>query len=114
MQYLDLLRDAARAMALPAIPATVVETQNALTGEVYAKVDSRLQRHEVKSRVYEKKAKLRKTGELRNAIVAIAGVDEPDPGDEDEAENGGGEVGGRSEDREEEDELADSGVGGLR
>ena len=104
MQYFDLLRDAAWALGLPGIPDTVVETQNALTGEVYVEADSKLQKHEVKSRVYEKKPKVEKKNELQKSIAEISGDHESDAGDGDEPENGDRQVGNGSQGQEGEAE----------
>ncbi|KAK5175167.1 uncharacterized protein LTR77_000304 [Saxophila tyrrhenica] len=45
MQYLDLVRDAGAVFGLPALPATVVETQDRAVGEIYVNHDAGLQRY---------------------------------------------------------------------
>lgn len=85
MQYLDLLRDAAWAVGIPGIPETVVETRNALTGEVYAEADARLQRHEVKSKPYVKKTDVANKEESEADSTEAPDKGQGDAGDKDKA-----------------------------
>lgn len=107
MQYLDLLRDAADIKGVRRIPDTVVETQNALTGEVYAEVDAERQRNEVKSRPYEKKEKKAKEDSKARMNTMLAGAQ---PLDEDEEEDVEGDADSLPLDRTDSGEDEDGAV----
>ncbi|KAK3711355.1 hypothetical protein LTR37_009735 [Vermiconidia calcicola] len=74
MQYIDLTRDCCSAFGLPVLPATVVEEQNALTGEWYADDDARLQQNKkmwVKYDVDDQARSREKAKKARRTKLAI-------------------------------------------